>query len=44
MIHELEKEGELITDNKLMRDHAVEFYKTMFGKESRENIRMTDDF
>jgi hypothetical protein len=40
MISELEREGELITDNKPMRDHAVQFYKTLFGKESRENIRM----
>jgi hypothetical protein len=44
VIFELEKDGELITDEGMMRDHAVKFYKTLFGKENGENIRMDDDF
>jgi hypothetical protein len=27
-----------------MLDHAVEYYKTLFGREQKENIRMADDF
>jgi hypothetical protein len=27
-----------------MIDHAVEFYKTLFGKEGRDNNRMAGDF
>jgi hypothetical protein len=27
-----------------MIDHAVDIYRTLFGKEGRENIRMSRDF
>jgi hypothetical protein len=36
--------GELITDKKEMSNHAVEFYKTLFGKEERMNIKMEENF
>jgi hypothetical protein len=40
----LEKGDEFITNTKGMLEHAVEYYKIMFGKENRENVRMVDDF
>jgi hypothetical protein len=40
----LENNGGLITDNREMRRHAVEFYKTLFWKEDRVNIKMEEDF
>jgi hypothetical protein len=39
----LEDDGAAITDNKRMLEHAVGFYKTLFGRENRENIKMDDN-
>jgi hypothetical protein len=35
----LENNGELIVETKSMLDHALSFYKALFGKEDRINIR-----
>jgi hypothetical protein len=40
----LENNGDLIIDKKEMSKHAVEFYKTLFGKEERMNIKMEENF
>jgi hypothetical protein len=38
-------DGELeISNNAAMCDHAVEFNKSLFGEEPRENIRLGGDF
>jgi hypothetical protein len=43
-ITRLEENGMEITDNDKMLKYAVQFYKNLFGKESRENITLEDDF
>jgi hypothetical protein len=40
----LEDNGEMLTDNDSMIKHAVQFYKTLFGKEKKENISLDEDF
>jgi hypothetical protein len=34
----------LFTDTECMINHVVQFYKTLFGREQRENISMDGDF
>jgi hypothetical protein len=40
----LEGDGVEYSDNDGMVKHAVQFYKTLFGKEQRENISLEEDF
>jgi hypothetical protein len=40
----LEDNGNLLNEQDDMINHAVEFYKTLFGKEMRDNIRIDEDF
>jgi hypothetical protein len=40
----LEDNGNLLTEQDDMINHVVEFYKTLFGKEMRDNIRIGEDF
>jgi hypothetical protein len=44
IISGLENNGDLISGNEGMHKHAVNFYKTMFGEEAKDNISMDDDF
>jgi hypothetical protein len=44
IISGLENNGDLISENEGMLKHAVNFYKTMFGEEAKDNISMDDDF
>jgi hypothetical protein len=37
-------EGVTLTDNKDMLNHVMSFYKKLFGKESRSNVRLGEDF
>jgi hypothetical protein len=34
----------LITDKKGMIDHVADFYKTLFGREDRDNIKLPENF
>jgi hypothetical protein len=36
----LENNGVMLTETKDMLEHALDFYKTLFGKEERNNIRL----
>jgi hypothetical protein len=40
----LEDDGNLIEDTPGMLKHAMQFYKTLFGKEVRENIKLGAEF
>jgi hypothetical protein len=40
----LEDNGVLLTETEDMLKHAVKFYKTLFGTEPKENIRIGEDF
>jgi hypothetical protein len=40
----LEENGNALTDNDSMIKHEVEFYKNLFGKETRDNIRIHEEF
>jgi hypothetical protein len=44
VVASLENDGEIITDNEAMLNHAVGFYKSLFGKEPREHVRMDEHF
>jgi hypothetical protein len=44
IIFGLENNGELITENEGMLKHVVEYYKYLFDKESKDNVRMDEDF
>jgi hypothetical protein len=39
----LEHDGAVLTDNEGMIEHAMDFYKKMFGEE-QSNIRIDEDF
>jgi hypothetical protein len=43
-INRLEDDGNVIEDTPGMLKHAVQFYKTLFGKEVRENIKLGAEF
>jgi hypothetical protein len=40
----LEHEGSIWTRNKDMLEHALVFYKSLFGREDRDNIRLGEEF
>jgi hypothetical protein len=40
----LEENDASYTDTKSMLNHAVQFYKILFAKEQRENIKLDEDF
>jgi predicted DsbA family dithiol-disulfide isomerase len=40
----LETNGVMLTESKDMLEHALEFYKALFGKEDRYNIRLQESF
>jgi hypothetical protein len=40
----LEDNGKILSDTGCMIKHVVQFYKTLFGREQRENIGLDDDF
>jgi hypothetical protein len=40
----LEENGKVLTDNESMIKHAIQFYKTLFDKEQKENIRLDENF
>jgi hypothetical protein len=44
IISSLENNGELITENEGMLKHVVEFYKSLFGKKSKDNVSMDESF
>jgi hypothetical protein len=39
----LEHEGSLLNNNEDMLEHAVDFYKKLFGEEERSKIRLGDE-
>jgi hypothetical protein len=39
-----EADGVVLEDNAMMIEHAVSFYKQLFGKENMTNIRLRGDF
>jgi hypothetical protein len=43
-ISSLEEDGRVFSDNDSMLKHAVQFYKKLFSKEHRENIRLDEGF
>jgi hypothetical protein len=43
-IASLENNGVLIEDKNGMIDHALEFYKNLFGEEKRDDICLSEDF
>jgi hypothetical protein len=43
-ISSLEENGTMFSDNDGMLKHAVYFYKTLFGEETRDSIRLDDAF
>jgi hypothetical protein len=40
----LEDDGASYTNKNSMMNHVVQFYRTLFGKEQRENIKLDEDF
>jgi hypothetical protein len=40
----LEEDGVTYSDNKSMLTHAMSYYKKLFGKEERSNVKLGDNF
>jgi uncharacterized glyoxalase superfamily protein PhnB len=40
----LETNGAMLIESRDMLEHALEFYKALFGKEDRYNIRLQESF
>lgn len=43
-IASLEDEGRIIDDNQGMLEHAVDFYKNLFGEEPRSKLKLEENF
>jgi hypothetical protein len=44
MISCLEKGDEMLVETNDMLEHAQEFYKTLFGKETKSHVRLEENF